>query len=326
VLYHSFANARLPHIWPLYLHKSTADLENDLLYLRTHFDVIAHDQLVALRESGRPVPPGIATITFDDGLAECFSEARPLLLKYRVPATFFICTSLVDNCSLMHRNKVALCIHRLVVSGSEGSAQLLSAIERRIRIRFTSRTQLVAWLLRLKYCDRHLIDEACECLGVDVSAFLRNRKPYMTRDEIAQLHAEGFTIGTHTVDHPELQSLSCWNKIYHQISESCEYVRAITGRVRVPFAFPFTGRSVSRPQLGKLRQEIGIDLIYDTDNFVQDEPFIVNRMCSDSPHGAGGSSSNLPQLIRAARFRHRLKGLMALTGFRGPSGSLRTSY
>jgi peptidoglycan/xylan/chitin deacetylase (PgdA/CDA1 family) len=120
----------------------------------------------------------------------------------------------------------------------------------------------------------------------------------MTRAQIAQLHADGFTIGAHTSDHPDLGKLGDWNEVRRQVRESCDLVHEITGRTRVPFAFPFNGLDLPRNALAALRDELGcIDLMYDTNNLMKDRSFIVNRIGCDTPAGATGERSNLPVLL-----------------------------
>ncbi|PYV38833.1 MAG: hypothetical protein DMG09_10850 [Acidobacteria bacterium] len=131
------------------------------------------------------------------------------------------------------------------------------------------------------------------------------------------MHAEGFTIGAHTSDHPELGRLADWDEVRRQVRESCDLVREITGRARVPFAFPFNGLDLPRGALAALRDELGsIDLMYDTNNLMKDRFFIVNRIWCDTPEGASGERSNLPALLRRAHafeplraVRRRMRGL-----------------
>ncbi len=317
VFYHSFTATPIPHIAPLFGCKSPGDLERDLVYLKSRFRLVSHDDIVAHRENGWRLPPNAAAVSFDDGFVECFTVARPLLLAHGVPATFFVCKSFIDNRALMHRNKIALCVSRIAGATPAEVSRFTAALRGRFGLATGSPAGVQAWLFGLHFGNRDIIDAACESLGIDVAAFLRDRRPYMTRNQIAQLHADGFTIGAHTSDHPDLGRLADWNEVRRQVRESCDLVRGITGRTRVPFAFPFNGLNLSRGALAALRDELGsIDLMYDTNNLMKDRSFIVNRICCDPPEGASGERSNLPALLwRAQAFeplraiRRRMRGL-----------------
>jgi hypothetical protein len=88
LVYHPISDAPLPHVTPLYACKSTSLFERDLIYLKQNFDLVGHDEIVAHRFEGRPLPPRAAAISFDDGFSECFDVVRPLLLKHGVPCMF----------------------------------------------------------------------------------------------------------------------------------------------------------------------------------------------------------------------------------------------
>jgi peptidoglycan/xylan/chitin deacetylase (PgdA/CDA1 family) len=301
LFYHTVASGPMPHVTPLYAIKTPEDFERDLIFLKRNFTLVGHDDLVAHRRGSRPLPERAAVISFDDGFAECFTLARPLLTQHGVSATFFVCNDFIDNKSLMYRNRVALCISRLESAPAAEQHRLMGALGRKFGIDSQSPKAVRDWLLGLGYADGPKIDEACECLGISVEAFLRDRRPYMTLAQIEQLHAEGFTIGAHTSDHPQLHQLGDWAQVREQVRTSSDLVRSITGRRLVPFAFPFNGVHLPRAQLNELLSELdSIDLMYDTNNLMRDSDFIVNRIWSDTPRGASRSRSNLPTLISMA--------------------------
>jgi peptidoglycan/xylan/chitin deacetylase (PgdA/CDA1 family) len=297
--YHTVSDSSLPHVTPLYPCKSPDQLERDLVYLKGNFTLVGHEELVAACDGRKPLPPRAASISFDDGFAGCFSLVRPLLLKHRIPCTFFLIRDVVGNHSLMYRNTVALCLSQLETWPSEN--EVLDAVARKVGRRFATRRALRGWIRRLGFDDDRLIGLVCEALNVDVDAYLRERHPYVTTEEVLRLHADGFTIGAHSVSHPQLGAMP-WDCAQAQIVDSCDYIRNLTGKPRVPFAFPFNGIGLSRGRLGDLRREAGsIDLMYDTNYLMNDADFIVNRIPCDAPPRSAGSPSNLPTALKRAR-------------------------
>jgi hypothetical protein len=105
-----------------------------------------------------------------------------------------VCKSFIDNQELMFRNKIALSCpvsptqHPPQCRYYHNVASTACAYSRLAR----RRSNLA---VRSRLANRDIIDAACECLGIEVQTFLRNRRPCMTRAQIAQLHANGFTIG-----------------------------------------------------------------------------------------------------------------------------------
>jgi hypothetical protein len=201
---------------------------------------------------------------------------------------------------------VALCLTALDDPARDTAADL-DAVRLTCGKRFANRDGLRRWAISLRYPERAEIRRLCMALGIDVSAYLATTRPYMSTEQVRQLHADGFTIGAHTDDHPEMAQIPA-DERRRQEASSCRMVSELTGRSRVPFAIPFNGLDLARDELGALREDLGsIDLIYDTNNRMRDRDFIVNRIWCDTPRGATARRSNVPALLRRARLYEPLR-------------------
>ena len=67
-------------------------LDDQLLKLSRHFELISGDDLVRAVDGGMGLPERACIITFDDGLKEQYIEAAPVLERHGVSGIFFICT------------------------------------------------------------------------------------------------------------------------------------------------------------------------------------------------------------------------------------------
>ncbi len=311
VFYHTVAPEPLPHIAPLYAHKTAEAFERDLLFLKEHFTPVGHAEVAAACEGRAPLPQNAAQVSFDDGLAECFTLVRPLLLQHRVPCTFFLVKNLLDNRSLMYRNAAACCIERLDRMDEPAAAGACESVCSKVGAPVPDRAALRAWIDGLKWTHQRELDAACEAVGFEPHAFLRERRPYMTTEQALTLARDGFTLGGHTCDHPNLADLP-WDAAAAQIADSCRFVAELVGAPKVPIAIPFNGVMLSRERLDAVRAGCGaIDLVYDTNNLRRERPWVVNRVWCDSPEGDGPRSgrSNLADAVRAA---HLLEPARAL--------------
>src|SRR5439155_26374334 len=125
-----------------------------------------------------------------------------------------------------------------------------------------------------------------------------------------QISREEFTVGSYMRHQQDLAKLEDWNEVTRQISESCDLVREITGRARVPFAFPFNGLDLPRSALAALRDElVSTDLMYDTNNLMKDRSFIVNRIWCDTPECDYGQLLHLTYLPRLAQALEPLRAI-----------------
>src|SRR6478752_1343662 len=123
--------------------------------------------LVPTLSALEPIPDKLVLLTFDDASKSHFTIARPLLLKHRFGATFFI---------------------------TEG------------------------W------------------------DFATNKRDYLSWDEIAQLHKDGFEIGNHTRDHKGVTDKN--------VKELSEKVRTLAARCKqhgipAPVSFAYPGNAIA---------------------------------------------------------------------------------
>jgi peptidoglycan/xylan/chitin deacetylase (PgdA/CDA1 family) len=308
LFYHTVSDDPLPHVAPLYATKDIATFEADLAWIDGNLRPVDHATVAAHRLAGKPLPEDAVEISFDDGFEECHSVVRSLLLRYGIPATFYVIANCVDNKMLMHRNRVALCLDRLDALSEGQLERRRQRLGAALGTAATTAKQLRRAVDELDFGDNARVDAVCEILDIDVASFLRMRRPYLTREQICQLARDGFTIGAHTLNHPRLHQLP-WDAVRREVLESCSWVRDLTGAERFPFAIPFNGLELDRGRLARLREEDGsMSLIYDTNNLMQDADFVVNRIWADSPRGAGGGS-NIPALLCKAHLLEPLRVL-----------------
>ena len=119
----------------------------------------------------------------------------------------------------------------------------------------------------------------------------------MSKRQITDLAADGFVIGGHGRSHLPLQRMTAEEQ-EREIVESCAVVRDITGRKRVPFAFPYGGGGIDRGFLADVmsRHEF-IELFFDTQGLRESPWFVVNRTWADFPDLRDHVGSNLPRLM-----------------------------
>ena len=77
---------------------STQDFEEQMAYLhRRGYTSITPDQLLRHIKSGAPLPDKPVVITFDDGYADNFTNAYPIMQKYGFTGTIFVISDFVEN-------------------------------------------------------------------------------------------------------------------------------------------------------------------------------------------------------------------------------------
>ncbi len=77
-----------------------------MAWLKKHYDVCTLESI--LKDQTTPVSKPRAVITFDDGYANNYQYAFPILKEFELPATIFITTGMVDSNKLFWWDKVYL--------------------------------------------------------------------------------------------------------------------------------------------------------------------------------------------------------------------------
>lgn len=78
-------------------HLPQTDFENALAALRERGRPLSIPEIADLMTSGGKLPEYGYAITFDDGFENNLTVAAPLLERYETPATFYVCSSFVDE-------------------------------------------------------------------------------------------------------------------------------------------------------------------------------------------------------------------------------------
>jgi peptidoglycan/xylan/chitin deacetylase (PgdA/CDA1 family) len=95
LMYHSIGDER-PGMETITV--STEVFRAQMAYLRRHhYRVVPLEEITTALRQGVPIPRRTVAITFDDGYANNYTEAFPVLREYRFPATIFVITDLIGR-------------------------------------------------------------------------------------------------------------------------------------------------------------------------------------------------------------------------------------
>lgn len=240
--------------------------------LTKNFVPLSLAELAKRLQEGK-VPEKSVVITFDDGYADNFWNARPLLERFGVPATVFVTTGLVGTEREFYWDELERLLLRETVTQGRGETvkrgdsetekgRLGDVIGQELRLEVRGRTR--QWKLtsgeeRLRaYHEIHdllkpLLPEQREAVLEQLRHWfgvLENGRPdyrLMTVDELVAISRDGLIdIGAHTVNHPDLAALPSERQRW-EIETSKMQLEAWLGRPVRWFAYPYgSGNSVTR--------------------------------------------------------------------------------
>lgn len=208
------------------------------------------------------LPEKSIAVTFDDGYADNLFSAKPLLEKYEVPATIFVCTGLAgkefwwDELErLVACARTDLHALHLQIAGKQFRWHPTNAHPKagHPELREQFRRALYNFLLMLDIEEQNRAMDIIRSWS-DVSAGDMSAARAMNQDELLQLVNGGLIeLGAHTRHHSMLPQLS-FERQKEEIESSKRDLESLLGK-RIPgFAYP-NGRATGAAK--RIVQEIG---------------------------------------------------------------------
>jgi peptidoglycan/xylan/chitin deacetylase (PgdA/CDA1 family) len=176
-------------------HLPLAAFEEQMRYLHEHCYPMHLKDMAELLAHGYALPDGACAVTFDDSYQNVVENAVPVLVRYGIPATFFVATAYLDNPKRMYWTDILE--HAMNRAGVKAS-EVRRIKEQYKTLPFQERGGRIAVL-------RGLYDETLDN-GQDVPNY-RN----MTWDDLRAIDANPlFVVGGHTHTHQVMSLLPEW--------------------------------------------------------------------------------------------------------------------
>lgn len=283
VFYHTVFDSPPPYFAKLYAVKSAAAFEKDLdLLLNAGLKPVSLGELLTAKDPSM-LPPRCFFLSFDDGYREMAETIAPILTRKGIPATFFLCSSIIDNAAWLYEDQIGLIRHRLATCVNHSTSREVNRILNRHGHTFES-------LASCRMPATSVIDELTAVLDIDWMAELSAYQPYITSEQVRSLIGDGFSIGAHSIDHPLFERLDEDERL-RQFRVSLD---TIVSRFKLPyrvFAFPYGDFGIPRECLEGLRQAGHADAIFGTRGLVADEffPFVHQRLWAEDHPGTFAS-------------------------------------
>jgi len=214
--------------------------------IANHFNVLPlHDALQRLQDN--TLPPRAVCITFDDGYADNYTNALPILKQFNLTAIFFIASGFLDGGRMWndtvieavrnYRNPVLdltdIGLGQLNVVDDAQKSRVADQIIQQIKhLPLTQRDQYTAY-----------IAAQSQNLPNDLM---------MTSEQLKMLHQSGMEIGGHTVNHPILAKLD-EEEARTEIEENKAILESLLNTRLNIFAYPN-----GKPEQDYLKEQISL--------------------------------------------------------------------
>ena len=229
---------------------AVADFEEQIKFVSDHYKVVSlTDAMRRLTEGGPPEP--VVAITFDDGYADNYTDALPVLERYGVPTTIFLTTGSLDTREPMWFEVLSLAVKK--ASGPHIDIELdvpRRLLLRTLQERLDANNTIFAYLRTLADSERRLrLADALRKLNAGPSDELRGRM--LTWEQVRDMRVRGVDFGGHTVTHPFVSRLSREQAVW-EVTECKRRIEEEVQSAADHFAYP-NGRE---PDFGSWNKQI----------------------------------------------------------------------
>jgi peptidoglycan/xylan/chitin deacetylase (PgdA/CDA1 family) len=189
-------------------------LAAQLRYLARHFKVVTLETMLDRLTSGPRPHAQEVVLTFDDGLRNNLTVVYPILRELQLPATFFVCPALVESGAWLWNHETRCRLQTLATPD-------LTELRMRLLAPGESVVAIVEWMKTLRLPQRRQAEVTIKQATRDFRPTARQRAAFdiMDWDDLISLDRNLITVGSHTLSHPILTSLSA-QEIELEISES----------------------------------------------------------------------------------------------------------
>jgi peptidoglycan/xylan/chitin deacetylase (PgdA/CDA1 family) len=220
---------------------SVSQFTQQMEYIRAHYQPITFAKLLQYLDRGENPPRGAAIVTFDDGFADNYYNAFPVLKRLDMPATIFLSTGYIDSQETFWYEKLSYAAMttraKVVVTPMLGTLNIACDA--------ASRRELIArMVLKLKLVPDDVRLESLEDLYVKLLP--GHQWPYdartgpLTWAQVREMSANNIEFGSHSVSHPVLSRVPL-DKLAFEVEHSKNRIESEVQKLIQVIAYPVGG-------------------------------------------------------------------------------------
>jgi peptidoglycan/xylan/chitin deacetylase (PgdA/CDA1 family) len=235
LLYHSVFEGVDTNQNTLDMGHSLEIFERQMEIVARSYDLVTMDEIPMFLSGEKRMPRRPVAVTFDDGYANNFEVAVPVLNRLGISATFYVTTGCIDRNQLpwiARMRRAFRTTERQSWRAPDGRTFLLTGAA----LREAARVAACEYCASLSGERQEQVIEMVESdLGMESPTPVTCRM--LSWDELRRMVRSGHTVGSHTVSHPNLAHVA-FDELETELVESRRCLEEQLGIPVVHFAYP----------------------------------------------------------------------------------------
>lgn len=271
------------------MHVSVSSFEAQMRTLAAHWKIVSPAALRAILKGDRPLRKNVALVTFDDGYQDNFTHAMPVLIRHRIPATFFLSYAFVERREPFWFDRLAAAAEAWKQQSAVDSA-LRQGLPAALAAALDMEAPTAARLRAAAGCLKKLPDDdrlaALQRLEAAFPLAAGRAEP-LAWDEVKEMRRYGMDFGAHGVSHGILTQMSP-EAVAREVATSLAGTAERLGATVEAFAYPNGDASAA---VASLARQAGATLAFTMEprlNHPHDDPWRLGRfnVCEDTSRSA----------------------------------------
>lgn len=266
-----------------HIHRDT--FAENLEYILKYFNPISLDQLEGFYYRGDSLRKNSIFITFDDGFANNYHHAFPVLKRFNCPAVVFITTGYIDNKASLWVERLEYSIHntklkRLKISVLNNDVDLPMSTNEEKEIAYKTVLKYLKSGLSLSVIEE-IVNYISRYLGFPDLKIIEGNEDYrfLTWENVREMADSGISFGAHTVSHVNLINEDIEKAEWEMKTSKAEIEKQL-GKECIAFCYPF-GRSGYNSKIEGLLKDAAFKFSFQLGGELNDRktnPFLLSRI------------------------------------------------
>lgn len=218
----------------------------NLQLLTQQFEMVKLSDWVTRHAQGLPLPKKACAITFDDGWADNYEFAFPILKEHKCPATIFLVADMIGTRDMFWPERLARAVTAIALAHPEqwSNPNLEWLRESHVNYAFSSTPPTTEELSQLinnaKRLDDQEIHRRLNAIEDELGLSIAPEQPSLLNwEQVAEMTASGLIeMGSHTCQHIRLTEKTPEPVLEHEIFDSKETIKRQTGQPVTTFCYP----------------------------------------------------------------------------------------
>jgi len=211
--------------------------EKCIQHISKKYKVVLLEEL--LEDKNLMLQKNLATILFDDGYLDNLEYAAPILQKYNCKASFYVVTDCIEKNIPTWTHILE---HNFLNTGQTNFRLNFEFLPAEFKIeQLTTKEKRIAFAKKLKPVLKKLSHQNREQVLAQINLVCKDvklPKIMMNWDQVRELKQAGHYIGSHTVSHFMLGTMSNDNDIYEELYNSAKTIEKNLGYFPKTISYP----------------------------------------------------------------------------------------